>query len=380
MTPKIHRIQTVVPEHTFDQQFARELMKKNLDGNRSAQRLLHRVYAHSGIDKRHSVIADFNGNGASENLFFERDGTPLPAPGTKARNKAYQQQARPLFSKLARETVEQAQGFELQDVTHVITVSCTGFFAPGPDYYVVRDLGLSGHTERYNLGFMGCYAAFPALRMARAFCHADPDAVVLVLCLELCSLHMQSGHNTDSIVSNSVFGDGGGAALVSAREPKVSGSDVLLMNDLRSDLAVQGEQDMAWSLGDFGFEMKLSNYVPGILEENLGPLVQSQLQRSGLTTGDIDRWALHPGGRAIIDKIQTGLDLDEHAVDDSRRVLRNYGNMSSASIFFVLQHILETPSEPSHAPAGANRETILAMAFGPGLTIETGLFQRTGTT
>ena len=169
---------------------------------------------------------------------------------------------------LARQAVAGTPDIEAHDITHVITVSCTGFFAPGPDYVVVRALGLPGSTERFHVGFMGCFAAFPALRMADAFCRADPDAVVLVVCLELCSLHLQPTRDPDSLVSTSVFADGAAAAVVSARRPQ-GGAPSLAIEGFASALTPSSEGEMSWSIGDHGFDMMLSSYVPQLLEEKL---------------------------------------------------------------------------------------------------------------
>jgi predicted naringenin-chalcone synthase len=246
----------------------------------------------------------------------------------------------------------------------VITVSCTGFFAPGPDYYVVKDLGLPASTQRYHIGFMGCFAAFPALKMAQAFCEADPNAVVLVISLELCSLHLQRSDDIDTIVAASVFSDGGAAVIVSGKEPH---GPALRADSFATTITPTGEADMAWTVGDSGFDIVLSTYVPDILESNIQSVVQPLLEHSHLSQSDITHWAVHPGGRAILDKVRSGLDLDETQLSIPRAVLRDYGNMSSATILFVLREILEQANPD---------EKIYAMAFGPGLTVESGLFTK----
>ena len=194
-----------------------DVMAKQLEPGSKGARLAQKIYRSSGIDTRYSAIHDL-GPGSGERLFFDKAGHFL-SPSTKVRNDLYTEKARPLFSKTAQDLLAGCQAFGPEDVTHVITVSCTGFFAPRPDFYVVKDLGLKPETQRFHIGFMGCYAAFPALKMAEAFCTADPDAVVLVVCLELCSLHLQPSEDIDDIIATSVFADGVGAALVSARNP-----------------------------------------------------------------------------------------------------------------------------------------------------------------
>ena len=179
-------------------------------------------------------------------------------------------------------------------------MSCTGFVAPGPDLDLVHALGLSSRTERYHLGFMGCYAAFPALRMAHAFCRADPDAVVLVASAELCTLHLEPRADLDGITANAVFADGAAAAIVTARAPS---GPRLELEAFASDVVREGADDMAWTIGDHGFEMTLSSYVPRLLGANARDALAPLLER--LETRRVRRWAVHPGGRAILDKLAT---------------------------------------------------------------------------
>ncbi len=157
-----------------------------------------------------------------------------------------------------------AEGFSVADVTHIIFASCTGFTNPGPDYHIIRELGLNPGVERYTLGFMGCYAAFPALRMAGQFCEANPRAVVLVVCLELCSLHLQINDQPDSILANSLFADGAAAVVVSSRKPPPE-IPAYRLQSFASALVTDGEADMAWDIGNEGFNIVLSSYVPEIL-------------------------------------------------------------------------------------------------------------------
>ncbi|MDQ3459258.1 MAG: type III polyketide synthase [Deinococcota bacterium] len=367
----IHHIETAVPETAYEQTFIRDVMKAHLGSERKVERLIHRVYAQSGIHKRHSVIRDFSER-APAGLFYDGAQGRLKAPTTGERNGLYSAASRPLYSCLARKAVAHCPGVAAADITHVITVSCTGFFAPGPDYFIVRDLGLSPATQRFHLGFMGCYAAFPALNMARAFCEADPEATVLVVCLELCTLHLQLTQNLDAIIATSVFADGGAVAVVSARSPQEP-ERALKVERLATTLTPRGEEDMAWTIGDSGFTMVLSSYVPEILGASIAGVLEPLLEGGGLgdniALGDIDHWAVHPGGRSILDKVQKSLALTDADLAPSRKTLQDYGNMSSATILFVLREVMDKP------PVGGD-ETLCAMAFGPGLTVESGLFSK----
>jgi len=212
---------------------------------------------------------------------------------------------------------------------------------------------------------MGCYAAIPALRMARQFCLAQPEAVVLVVALELCSLHMQMQTNADTILANALFSDGAAGALVSARAPQ-SGQTALALNDFMAALAPEGQGDMAWEIGNHGFNLVLSSYVPDVIAANLDRIVGDLLAPRAISIGDVDLWAIHPGGKSILDKAERALGLAPEQIAASRAVLRDYGNMSSATILFVLRELLANTTA---------QKTITAMAFGPGLTIECGLLE-----
>jgi len=362
-----HQISTAVPNFLYSQPFARDCMKSWSTVHRT-QRIIQSIYDRSGIETRYSACGDFVPG--REPVLFKPgpDGIPI-SPGTGERNSLYASAARELAVKLARKTIESAEGFAKDDITHIIFASCTGFANPGPDYHIIRELGLSDRVQRYTLGFMGCYAAFPALRMASQFCQADPNAVVLVMCLELCSLHLQISDTPDSILANSLFGDGAAAAIVSARKPK-PGRPAFRVCDFTSSLIPSGEQDMAWDIGNHGFNMVLSSYVPDIIGTNIRQMLDTTLQGKGMALDDITEWAVHPGGRAILDRVEESLSLDADALSASRQVLRDYGNMSSATVMFVLKELLES--------AETHEALTCAMAFGPGLTVETAVFERVG--
>ena len=364
MPVHLHHVATSLPPAAYTQGQAHDVMKAWIGGDRRTDLLLRRIYGHSGIERRHSVVGDFApGSETGAGGLYVDDAGGFRNPGTAERNARYRSEAGPLFTATARRALEEIEGFDADDVTHVVTVSCTGFYAPGPDLEIVESLGLRPGTQRYHLGFMGCYAAFPALRMAQAFCRADPQAVVLVVAVELCTLHLQPETNADAVVAASVFADGAAAAIVSARPP---GGPALTIDRFDEAVAPDGADDMAWTIGDHGFDMVLSNYVPAIVEQETAAALRPLLDGTGLTRADVARWAVHPGGRAILDRLEKELALPETALEHSRDVLRRYGNMSSATILFVLRSMLEEAR-----PAG---EPVLGLAFGPGLTIASGLF------
>ncbi len=363
MSVYIHNIEQSLPEHKYKQEELRDRMKEIVQGGEKERRLLHHIYGRSGINTRHSVVDDFKRNG-SFSLFFNGQGV---SPGTKKRNEVYTEKGRELFIETARKLIQNSD-FEPDDISHLITVSCTGFYAPGPDYDIVKALNLSPNIERYNLGFMGCYAVIPALKMARQICVANPDANVMVVSTELCTLHFQAAPVVDDLISASVFADGGAGAIVSSRQP--SSDTYYKINSFASAIAEKGEEDMAWTIGDSGFNMVLSSYVPSILSEGIKPFLNPILEKHNLSMQEIDLWGIHPGGRAILDSLEKTLELPSDALDASRSVLSNFGNMSSATVLFVLSELLERNNE-NRSP-----KTTMAMAFGPGLTIESALLTK----
>ncbi len=362
--PYIRHIETLVPEISYPQAVAAEVLSSRSESEKT-KRYIRKVYGASGIEKRHSIVSDFQPDGGT-GLFVAADGS-IREPSTGERNDAYVAAAREMIPEIARRAIEHCPGVAASDITHVITVSCTGFFNPGPDLLVIDALDLSPKVERYHLGFMGCYAAFPALKMASQFCALDESANVLIVCLELCSIHLQNKDDLDSIVANSVFADGAAAAIVSSRPPR-GDERGFSIEHFGCNLAREGVGDMAWDIGDHGFNIVLSKYVARIIGAGIKELINEVFSGSGFSPDDIDHWAVHPGGRAILDKVETGLELPAHQLRASRETLASFGNMSSATILFVLSAILND--------GGTNDgEAVCAMAFGPGLTIETSVFK-----
>ncbi|MBQ3360268.1 MAG: type III polyketide synthase [Microbacterium sp.] len=371
----LRSLQTIVPDTVIAQDAVRDVFAQQPGLGRLAQRIVTASFDGSGIDTRHTVIEEFSPlHETDEPVFFAPTTRQLLAPGTRARNDIYVRESTRLFVEVAQRAIEEDPDLQASDVTHVITVSCTGFHAPGPEYEIVRALGLADSVQRFHFGFMGCYAAMPALRAASQFCAADPDAVVLVVSVELCTLHLRSSDDPDTIVATSLFADGGAAGIVTARQLP-SEVPALSLDRFHTAIAPEGEKDMAWTIGDEGFEMILSTAVPQIIGETilgaLRPLYVGEHDMSiafeeGAIGERVAHWAIHPGGRSILDRIQERLHLSDAQLHPARAVLRENGNMSSATILFVLKRILEEE--------GAQRgDRVAAMAFGPGLTAESAL-------
>jgi len=361
MSVYVQNIACEVPETSYSQSFVSRKMKGWIGQSRRATRYIDGIYKDSGIDKRHSVIDD-------PDDFFKPSGNGhVTVPTTKHRNDLFTSSARKMYVDLAEKAILGCKNTDFSEITHVITVSCTGFFNPGPDYEIVKRLGLKESVQRFNLGFMGCYGAFPALRMADTICRADRSATVLIVAVELCTLHAQLSEDLDSILGGAIFADGGASVIVSTKAPAASQS-VFELKSLSSTLIPDSEGDMAWTIGDTGFEMVLSQYVPKIIECNISEIITPLLHEQGISASDIKHWAVHPGGKSILDKIETSVGI-ENRLQESRSVLRRFGNMSSATVLFVLKEILAKPAK-------TQSESVLAMAFGPGLTVEMGFMSR----
>ena len=362
----IHAIETAVPPYAYHQDYAMTCMKRWVS-DKVLQRMVHSIYRQSGIERRFSVLPDFQPGANAVHFREQTDGTLLE-PTTGQRNQVYEQSYPGLARDAVQKVFDHTPWLKPSDVTHVITVSCTGFCNPGPDLFLTRAFGLPDGVERYHLGFMGCYAAFPALRMADQFCQARPDAVVLILCLELCSLHLQIKPTADSLLANALFADGAAAVLVSARAPE-AGRPAFSMEHFETRLIPEGEKDMAWTIGDHGFDMVLSSYVPRILGIRARDLLNDVVEKSPVDWNEMTHWAVHPGGKAILTTLEQQLGWTaDGPLALSHRILRDYGNMSSATILFVLKAMLEEGGLEHDAPIGA-------LAFGPGLTVEFGLFR-----
>jgi predicted naringenin-chalcone synthase len=374
MAVTLRSLEVAVPDTVLIQEDVRDVFAAQPGLSDLAIRLIRAAFNSSGIERRYSVVEEMSFSAAVDSpQFFDPVTRRILNPSTGVRNDVYVREAPKLFVEAAAAAIKECEGIEPADVTHVITVSCTGFCAPGPDYRVVRDVGLEPSVERYHLGFMGCYAAFPAIRQAKAICESDAEAIVLIVSGELCSIHVRVADSPDTILGSSLFGDGAAAAIITGRD--LGPGRALQLDHFETLLTPVGEEAMAWTVGDHGFEMVLGSYVPKIVGEHiteaLAPLLAQDPSLEGCEYRDIDHWAIHPGGRSILDKVERRLRLDAEQLVPSRSVLRDFGNMSSATVLFVLKEIFERPDF-------AAGERICGMAFGPGLTVESGLFTTVG--
>jgi predicted naringenin-chalcone synthase len=325
---------------------------------------LGKMYARSGIQTRHSVIPDY-GCEPQERKLYPPSQDLEPFPGLSQRMACFQQEALPLALRAVQACLAESKTLERQDITHIIAVTCTGLSAPGLDLMLLKALELPSTTQRTGIHFMGCYAAIHGLKQADAICKSDPNAVVLLVCVELCTLHFQKEPTPDNLAANLLFADGAAAALIcgAKRRPPEA---CLEITGFASEVALQGWSDMAWELSEQGFLMRLTAYVPELLRQGIEPLVKRALQELNLTPDDVAHWAIHPGGRKILEVTEEALGLPR--LEPSHQILAECGNMSSPTVLFVLQRIWQNYLQ------WQSGERILAAAFGPGLTLETALF------
>ncbi|MDL5048613.1 type III polyketide synthase [Oscillatoria amoena NRMC-F 0135] len=358
----ITSIGTAVPENRFRQETIAGFMTKAMKLKRDEDRKLRTIFKSSGIDWRHSVLSDY---GKTEAYSFYTE-TFDPFPSTEARLKVYRNKAADLSIQAIADCVKHIPEFDFGSITHLIVVSCTGMYAPGLDIDLVKRLGLRENVDRLCINFMGCYAAFNAIKAAHAFCSASKDARVLIVCTEICSLHFQKEPTEDNLLANALFADGAAALLVE-RAPRQGRN--LEPKAFYNSLAINGAEHMAWSVGNLGFEMKLSGYVPDVIKTGIKSLTAQLLLQLRKDLSDIKYFAIHPGGKRILEVVESQLTLsaaqNKHAYD----VLQNYGNMSSTTVLFVLKRIVEQITDADDG------EHILSFAFGPGLTLESMMLQ-----
>jgi predicted naringenin-chalcone synthase len=361
MSVYIQNIACRTPKHCYSQQSIMKIMKGLLKPSARTNRYIDSIYQNSDIDQRYSCISN------PDEFFRVCDDGKTAIPSTRYRNDLFTTEARKLFVDVSRDAIETCPNTNFSNITHLVTVSCTGFFNPGPDYEIIEKLNLNKNVQRYNIGFMGCHGAFPAMRLANAICQAEPNAVVLIAAVELCTLHIQIKDDLDSLLGGALFADGGAGVIVSAKKP-APGQNVFELKNFESTLIPDSRNVMAWTIGDTGFEMVLSQYIPKIIQSNIREIIEPILERQDTVISDIAHWAIHPGGKAILDRIEESLGI-QNRCQASRAILRQFGNMSSATILFVLKQILNSP--------GTNGdESVFALAFGPGLTVETAILER----
>ncbi|HXB43787.1 MAG TPA: type III polyketide synthase [Puia sp.] len=355
---KIISIGTALPSFIHKQSDILYFMQHIYAMNESDKRKLKFIYSKSGIEKRYSVVPDYS-RGINDWKFYPRSENLEPFPSLEQRMIWYNKYAAPLSVDAIRNCIKNK--IHHNEITHLITVSCTGMSAPGLDLQVMELMDLHKSIFRTSVNFMGCYAAIHALKLADAICRAEPDSNVLIVCTELCTLHFQREPTMDNIASSLLFSDGSAAILVTSGKNAAKG---LQIKNFYSEVLPKGKKDMAWELSSTGFLMTLSGYIPNLIEEDFEMMTRKAFEKNNLRKENITHWCVHPGGKKILEAIRKSMQLTNGELDDSYCILKEYGNMSSPTILFVLKKILDGIEYKEN-------NTIFAAAFGPGLTMET---------
>lgn len=359
-------IGTAVPTDSYDQREALLIAESLCCRTEEQATWLPSMYGHTGIEKRHiclgrALVDDIiHGTEYTESPFLPKHGADDHGPTTQERMNVYVKQAPLLARQSAMMALERSQ-VPARAITHLVTVSCTGFYAPGWDITLMRDLRLAPTTQRTHVGFMGCHGALNGLRVARAFVEADPNAKVLLCATELCSLHYHYGWDPQKVIANAIFADGS-ASLVGVRETSLP--NVWRLEASASYLVPETEHLMTWDIGNHGFNMTLAKRVPDAIRQNLRSFLEAWLSEHGLSLSQIRSWAIHPGGPKILDAAGESLGLEQELLFPAREVFAAHGNMSSPTVLFIVDHLQKIGSKPP----------CVALGFGPGLNVEAALF------
>lgn len=350
---KIIAIGTAVPKYnTFQNQILDYMHQAYND--EVVSRKLNVLFHNSGIQKRYSSIPDFHLNNQQNSFFHSSE----KLPSVEDRNVLFKKNALPLALESIAVACEELNTSILDlGITHLISVTCTGLSAPGIDANIIQELNLPNDIYRTSVNFLGCNAVFHALKIADMICKTDAQAKVLIVSVELCTLHFQPKNNHDNLLSNTIFGDGAAALIVSSDAHKNKG---LTLSGFYSLLLNKGKDLMGWNITPQNFEMILSAKIPEFIGDEVNDIVRNAAQKNRIQK--IDKWAIHPGGKKIIDSIKQQLNLSATDTIPSYKILNDYGNMSSPTIVFVLKEIMNSIQ---------NGDTIFAIGFGPGLSIET---------
>ncbi|MBA3665203.1 MAG: type III polyketide synthase [Bacteroidetes bacterium] len=351
-------IATAVPEFTIEKGDL-ERFYSEAAGNSDKEFFLKKLNflnRKTSINKRHSSIPDYNG--ADFELYKNGNYTA----SVDDRMALYKTKVLPLAS-TAIDKVLQQTGIASTEITHLVTVSCTGQFAPGFEFLVARHYGLE-HIEKTALNFLGCYAGVKALKQANYIALSDPDACVLIVCAELCSLHFYPSFSDEDMVANLLFSDGAAAVIVCGeRNRHVQDKVVLKLDNVATAIIPGSAELMTWDITSTAFRMFLSKDIVKMLQENIQPVIKNFLGREN---GNISHWAIHPGGVKIVEAVQEAMGLNKEQLKESYDTLRDYGNMSSPTILFILKKMLDDLKSKGNL----GDENIFVAAFGPGINVE----------
>lgn len=364
MDVELLSVGVAVPAHEITQEASLALTQRVCCVDSRQRRFAKVLYGHAGVATRYGVLPLVEADRWAPNGPLATDGTPNLGPSTEARMEYYQQHALPLALEASRQALDRS-GCQPSEITHVVTTSCTGFTAPGVDLGLIEFLKLRPTTERIHVGYMGCHGAINALRAARGLACDNVRNRILVCSVELCTIHYAFQWSTERMLGNALFADGSGAVVLGAEANTANTADH------RWRLAATGSnvfpdtaEAMAWSIGNHGFEMSISSELPRLIQANLHEWLSAWLESHGLGVSDVNLWAVHPGGPRIVEAVEAAMGLTPEQTAISRQVLSAYGNMSSATVLFILQSLFDSGARPP----------CVLLGFGPGLVAEAALF------
>jgi predicted naringenin-chalcone synthase len=358
---------TAVPPHRYAQAESAAIARATVGADADRSAILNELYVQTEIASRHTVIARdvaddlLHGTDAAGSPFSKR-GDDGCGPDTAERMAVYVREVLPLARQAARRALEES-GLAPAAITHLVTVSCTGFAAPGFDIGLMKALELAPTVERTHVGFMGCHGSFNGLRVARALAESNPAARVLLCAAELSSIHYHYTWNPKRLVGNALFADGAAAVVGASADAAPDAGWGVAANG--SCLFANSEHAMTWTIGNHGFDMMLSAKVPNLIAEHLRPWLETWLRAQGLSIAEVGSWAIHPGGPRILTAVESALGVDRSQTWASREVLARFGNMSSPTVLFILQRLREANA----------RSPCVALGFGPGLAAEAALIR-----
>jgi alkylresorcinol/alkylpyrone synthase len=364
MDIELRSVGVASPTNEIQQETALALAQRICCTDDRQKRFAKVLYEHAGVNARQGVLPLAEADRWAPNGACNVDGSPNLGPSTEVRMEYYREHALPLALQAAQRAVDHSD-CRPGDITHVVTASCTGFSAPGVDLGLIKHLKLQPTTQRVHVGYMGCHGAINALRVAHGLASADLRHRVLVCAVELCTVHYAFQWSNERMLGNALFGDGAGAVVLSAADCSRAGTQ------RRWRLAATGSyvfpstaEAMTWSIGNYGFVMTISTELPMLIQQNLHEWLAGWLESQGLELSDVQSWAIHPGGPRIVEAVQAAMGLRAEQTAVSRKVLETHGNMSSATVLFILQSLLERGNKPP----------CVMLGFGPGLVAEAALF------
>lgn len=363
--PSIVSLCCVTPRHSAGQREAARFAVEAGGLSGDSARFAEVIYRRSGVERRASCLLEAT-SAEGERLVqgFLTGGSGGLGPTTGERMARYGVEAVELACLAARGALEGVGG--AGGISHIVTVSCTGFAAPGIDHALIERLGLDRTVRRLHIGYMGCHGAVNGLAAARAIVRSEPASRVLLVCVELCSLHFQASERPDQIVANALFADGAAAAVIAA----VDGPSLGVIAGTGGCVFPSSSEAMGWKIGDHGFEMTLAESVPKLIGEHLRPWLAAWLDKEGMSLSELvssGAWAVHPGGPRVLDAVAASLGLNDEAMRASRSVLAEHGNMSSPTVLFIVERLKRDGN-------GAGQPTVV-LAFGPGLSVEAALLR-----